>query len=1183
MATEKEQKAINALLKEEIKLITQLQQLVKQGEGSGPLAIRTAQQKNAVQSKLNKLLDVTDKGYKKISSSAEDLLDDAKNTQKVFVSLAGQMKGIGGNTKAAVKHMDAFETMSDATLQNADRIKQLAEKNRKLQSDMPKLGGAALESAKRLVISRELESNALASTQGVMSDIADEALLAGNALASNGAILQESLTTAYARQRVEEAESALAQNRSSMSAKSLASAKQAVAEARAGVNVLQAQADVVDYQISQREALTSAILGPFESLKSTIESFPGGTFLSGALGLDVFEGQMNRIVQESVQAGLTGGVDGGIAKFKSLTATTKVFGMSLKSAMLPLLAVGAIVGALMLFKQMSAETEELSKNTGQSAVQSEKMLQSARGLQASSKNSLANTEEIVGAMTALKEQFGSTANFSGETAVNISNMSSAFGIAVGDAAAVQRQFEAMGQSSAEAFNTQALTANLSEAAGVAPGKVMADIAKSSKAAAKYMGGNAKQLTKAAVEAARLGMELGDMVSIADGLLDIESSIEAEFEASVMLGKTINMDLARQLALQGDIEGATKAVLDQVGSIHDFNKLDVLQRKKLAQAAGMEVGQLQDALQKQEQMNNLTAEQKKRYDEAAKALEGGTLSGEDLVKQQEAALAAKQMGASFDKIKNTLMKALYPIIKAITGIFTNVLAPILDVVGGIFKGFMFALSPVLLVFKGIAKVVGFLAPALKVIAGIIGGIYAVKALIWAGDKANMAILKTREFFSSKEQMYTMATNAAKSMGLITDKQAVVQKKIASGFSKDYISDEAMANSLKQKGLFTKIKENLQMSYIQLKQKLGIGLSGTEQGLLATKLGLKGTEAQIENQINASKSTGIMHTVRETAMQVALAVKKAAVWTWETLTNKEKMMSAALTLKETVQQGLLAIAKGAVWLWQTMTAVAATATATATGTQAAASAAAIAPTAALATTHGAAATAALTTASASTLGVGIAPILAAVGIGVGVLFALMAGASAMMSDGVIPPAGGGKGGFGSRTMFGPEGAISFNNKDTIVAGTDLFKANDAAFGPEGSMSMSDQGPGQVEITDIKKKAFKKLVVANMIGSSPMGMLMGGLGAIGGGLGSMLGGDEEGEEGGKPVYDVTASEKLDLMLGKLDEVVTAIASGKNGGGGGGQPVQIVIGNKVIEELQSQMNVNKSYNVSAGNGGEE
>ena len=107
--------------------------------------------------------------------------------------------------------------------------------------------------------------------------------------------------------------------------------------------------------------------------------------------------------------------------------------------------------------------------------------------------------------------------------------------------------------------------------------------------------------------------------------------------------------------------------------------------------------------------------------------------------------------------------------------------------------------------------------------------------------------------------------------------------------------------------------------------------------------------------------------------------------------------------------------------------------------------------------------------------------------------------------------------------------------------------------------------------------------MIGSSPMGMLMGGLGAIGGGLGSMLGGDEEGEEGGKPVYDVTASEKLDLMLGKLDEVVTAIASGKNGGGGGGQPVQIVIGNKVIEELQSQMNVNKSYNVSAGNGGEE
>ena len=44
-----------------------------------------------------------------------------------------------------------------------------------------------------------------------------------------------------------------------------------------------------------------------------------------------------------------------------------------------------------------------------------------------------------------------------------------------------------------------------------------------------------------------------------------------------------------------------------------------------------------------------------------------------------------------------------------------------------------------------------------------------------------------------------------------------------------------------------------------------------------------------------------------------------------------------------------------------------------------------------------------------------------------------AAKYMNDGIQGPVGG-KAGY-SRTMFGPEGAISFNDKDTIVAGTNL----------------------------------------------------------------------------------------------------------------------------------------------------
>ena len=40
----------------------------------------------------------------------------------------------------------------------------------------------------------------------------------------------------------------------------------------------------------------------------------------------------------------------------------------------------------------------------------------------------------------------------------------------------------------------------------------------------------------------------------------------------------------------------------------------------------------------------------------------------------------------------------------------------------------------------------------------------------------------------------------------------------------------------------------------------------------------------------------------------------------------------------------------------------------------------------------------------------------------------------ADDMMSPGGGG--GYGSRTLMGPEGAIALNNKDTVIAGTNLF---------------------------------------------------------------------------------------------------------------------------------------------------
>ena len=85
---------------------------------------------------------------------------------------------------------------------------------------------------------------------------------------------------------------------------------------------------------------------------------------------------------------------------------------------------------------------------------------------------------------------------------------------------------------------------------------------------------------------------------------------------------------------------------------------------------------------------------------------------------------------------------------------------------------------------------------------------------------------------------------------------------------------------------------------------------------------------------------------------------------------------------------------------------------------------------------------------TLGIGVAVALAAIAGGMAYFNSEMSKADDLLS------AGDGTSGYGKRTLIGPEGAIALNNKDTIVAGTDLFsKGDDILSAPPGTMSMGD----------------------------------------------------------------------------------------------------------------------------------
>jgi hypothetical protein len=66
-------------------------------------------------------------------------------------------------------------------------------------------------------------------------------------------------------------------------------------------------------------------------------------------------------------------------------------------------------------------------------------------------------------------------------------------------------------------------------------------------------------------------------------------------------------------------------------------------------------------------------------------------------------------------------------------------------------------------------------------------------------------------------------------------------------------------------------------------------------------------------------------------------------------------------------------------------------------------------------------------------------------------------AMSGDDIMSPGGSG-GGYGKRTLFGPEGAIQLNNKDTVIAGTNLF-GDDIKSSPNKPTEMG--GKGEIKV--------------------------------------------------------------------------------------------------------------------------
>jgi hypothetical protein len=247
-------------------------------------------------------------------------------------------------------------------------------------------------------------------------------------------------------------------------------------------------------------------------------------------------------------------------------------------------AAGDFAGKLAdVNKELGQVGEGFSKQTGEAAVLSYFLGDSAVSLKT------------------LSAEMGGLNNIAEGVQTQTSLISNNMGISSNEAAVLTGTLARLNGGSAEtAGNLAAGARDFAVMNGIPVSQLMGDVAGATEEFALFGKQGGQNIIQAAGYAAKLGTNMSTLSKITDGLLDFESSITKELELSAMLGKNINLNKARGLAYDGDIEGATKETLKQLGGINAFNKMDYFQKKQTAALLGVSVAEMQKMVTNEEQ-------------------------------------------------------------------------------------------------------------------------------------------------------------------------------------------------------------------------------------------------------------------------------------------------------------------------------------------------------------------------------------------------------------------------------------------------------------------------------------------------------------------------------------------------------------------------------------------------------
>jgi len=280
----------------------------------------------------------------------------------------------------------------------------------------------------------------------------------------------------------------------------------------------------------------------------------------------------------------------GIINFADKAAEAKkTFSLLAKT---PLGILGIVIAIASALAAVVKEVTDTRKELGTSLATSVKITAQTKALGFAAKAYGLDVEDIKSAQAAIRNDLGASVHEAANLSLSFARTAAATGQTSEELSGTLSIMESISGASRDVLLNQIRTnAAMIEAAGVAPALVMKDIAQNAEFFASFAKDGGKNLIGAGTAARKLGLSMSTVKGVTESLLDFETSIESSMEASLLLGRQINTDKARQLAFTGDQEGLMKEIQRLAGGEAEFAKSTYIQRQSLAKALGMSVEEL----------------------------------------------------------------------------------------------------------------------------------------------------------------------------------------------------------------------------------------------------------------------------------------------------------------------------------------------------------------------------------------------------------------------------------------------------------------------------------------------------------------------------------------------------------------------------------------------------------------